>query len=187
MKVSIDNILGSAQQINSRMRPNTEGSDKTTETKHNDQVHINSNVDRRIGQLESDLRTIQSSISMQQVTLDGMRRLREDLMTGGANQQEILNNTVFEGKTLLSEFAVGQIDLEMVTDRMNNVTTNIDREFASLKKMLVEVDNIIAADMLSAQRANELTAGLQTEIAKDASIAGITSNLNAVNVRNLIG
>ena len=186
MKVSIDNLLGSAQQINSRMRQDVENSGKASETR-SDSVNINSRVDKRIGQLESELRTVQNSISRNQVALDGMQRLRDDLNAGGANQQEILNNTKFGGKVLLSEFSVGEIDLKSIDDKMNNITNNMNNDYAHLKKMLVEVDNIMAADMLSAKRANELISGVQNEIAKDSNIAGITSNINASNVKNLIG
>jgi hypothetical protein len=185
MKVSIDNILGSAQKINSRMRQDVENSEKTSETR-GDSVHIDSRVDKRISQLESELRIVQNSISRHQVALDGMKRLRDDIMNGGSNQQEILNNTKFGGKVLLSEFSVGEIDIKLIDDKMRDITNNANQDHANLKKMLVEVDNITAADMLSAKRANELISGVQNEIAGNSNIAGMTSNINVNNVKNLI-
>ena len=185
MKVSIDNVLGSAQQINSRMRQDAENT-RTSETR-NDSVHINSRVDQRIGQLESELRTVQDSLSRHQVTLDGLQRLRDDVMNGGGNQQEILNNTRFGGQVLLSEFSIGDIDLQLVNDRIRDVSNYANQDHANLKRMLVEVDNIMAADMISAQRANELISGVQNEIARDVNVIEAASNVNASNVKNLIG
>ena len=186
MKVSIDNILGSAQNINNRMNRNVENSDITSEPNRNDSVNINSRVDRRIDQLESELRTVQNSISKNQVALDGMQRLKDDLTAGGNNQQEILNETKFGGKVLLSEFSVGEIDIKLIDDKMKDVSAYIEQEYADLKKMLVEVDNIIAADMLSEKRANELISGVQNEIVRNSNVAGITSNIDVNHVRNLI-
>ena len=185
MRVSIDNILGSAQNINSRMRQGAENSEITSQPNNSDSVNINSRLDRRVDQLESDLRTIQNSISRHQVALDGMQRLREDLANGGTQQQEIVNNTRFEGRVLLSEFTLGDIDSEVIDNRITSISEYIKQEFANLTKMLVEVDNITAADMLSPQRANELISGVQNEIVQNSNIAGIT-NINASNVRNLI-
>jgi hypothetical protein len=186
MKVSIDNMLGSAQNISSRIRQNAENSGRTSQTGSNDSVNINSRVDRRVDQLESELRTVQHSISRNQVTLDGMQRLREDMLTGGTQQQEILNNTRFEGRILLSEFSIGEIDLALIDNKIEEFSTSVNQDFANLKRMLVEVDNITAADMLSAQRANELLSGVQNEIVQNSNIAGIT-NINANHVKNLIG
>ena len=185
MKVSIDNILSSAQNINSRMNQELENSEKTSASR-NDTVLIESRVDKRIGQLESELRIVQNSISRHQVALDGLQQLRDDLRNGSSNQQEILTNTKFDGKVLLSEFSIGEIDLNLIDNKIQDVTNFINKDYDNLKKMLVEVDNIIAADMLSAQRANELISGVQNEISQNSNIAGITSNINVNLVKSLI-
>jgi hypothetical protein len=171
MKVSIDGILGSAQKINSQLQLDEDNLAKKKKEVRSDSVNIGSRVNSRLDTIESELRDIQTSLTKNQIIRNGIDQLVSDGESGGSRREQILSDVRFNGNDVLREFIADYTDLERLDEKSLQVNDNIAGDTSRLKRLQVEVDNIMASNLAGPDRADSLM--------KD--ISGVLSDLNAVN------
>ena len=72
MKVSIDNILGTARKINNQRQLEEENLGKRKKEVKSDSVSISTKVNSRLDGIEREFREIQSSLTRNQIVRDGL-------------------------------------------------------------------------------------------------------------------
>lgn len=162
MKVSIDGILGTARKINSQKELEDNNSDKKKSDIKVDSVSIGGRINTRIDAMETEFREIQSSLTKNQIIRDGIEQLSGDLKKGGRDQQNILNTVAFEGKNVLRGFIGDTVNEAVITDRMEKNATLINNDVNRLKKLQVEMDNIVASDLVGQDRMTGIMKNIDT-------------------------
>ncbi len=187
MKVSIDGILGSARKINSQ-RESFEGEpDKKAQEVKKDSISISKRLDTRIDSIETEFRTLQNSLTKNQIIRQGLEQIAADINAGGKNVQEIIESVKFEGAPVLKELAQEKITSEKVTEKTSENNEKISKDINSIKKLQVEADNIMASNLTVGDKAESLTKNIGSIFtnASAGSLDGIT-NLQADKVMRLI-
>ncbi len=187
MKVSIDGILGSAKKINSQKQLDEESLNRKKKEVKSDTVAISRKVNSRLENIESEFREIQSSLTRNQIINHGIKQLAEDSSRGGKNRENILNDVSFEGKNVLKQFVGESFDPEQLGAKSDTVNNMIETDISRLKKLQVEVDNILASDLAGEGKAE----GIQSNIdslytALDSGKLESLTNLKVDSVMRLI-
>lgn len=146
MKVSIDNILGSARKIKSQTQLDEDKGKKKKDLKI-DTVSINNKIASRIDKIDSEIKEIQVSITKNQIINDGIAQLQNNLSGQKETQENILENVRFQGKKVLSDFVGTDINAELLKDKKSEIDGLISRDVANLKKLQVELDNMMALNL----------------------------------------
>ncbi len=144
MKVTIENIIGSAKRIQGERQQQRQGRDDSAQVRA-DSVSIEHRTDARLADIQSELRDIQKSLTRNQVVEDGVARLRTDLRQGGENAERILDETRFEGARVLASFVGEHPDAQTVEASMERVRRMVRDDVMRLRKLQVEAENILAA------------------------------------------
>ncbi len=152
MKVSIDAILGTARKINRQKELEDGDSNRKKNGIKLDSLTIGGRINTRIDAMETEFREIQSSLTKNQIIRDGIEQLRGDLQKGGRERKNILNNVAFEGKNVLRGFIGETVNEAVINDRMAKNTARINDDVNRLKKLQVELDNIMASDLVGQDR-----------------------------------
>ena len=97
MKISIDNILGSARKIKGQTQLDDDSSKRKKELKI-DSVSINNKIASKIDKIDNEIKEIQVSITKNQIINNGIIQLLKDPNDNNGNQQDILENVLFKGK-----------------------------------------------------------------------------------------
>ena len=148
MKISIDSILGSARKINNQKEHEEKNLDTKKSDAKTDSVSIGNRLTVRLDAIESEFREIQSSLTRNQIIRDGIEQLRNDLQNNGKNQQNILKSVTFEGKEVLRAFIGDPVTGLNLTAQQEKNSGLINDEINRLKKLQVELDNIMASDLV---------------------------------------
>jgi hypothetical protein len=158
MQISIDAILGSARSINNQKQIDEDSlsGKKKSEIKR-DSVSIAGRIDSRLDSLETEFKDIQSSITKNQIILNGIELLREDSRTGGLNSASILSETLFQGRPVLKEvFGENPAEGAMIENELLSAES-IENETSRLRKLQVELDNIAASNLTAAGRNDKIS------------------------------
>lgn len=187
MKVSIDSILGSAKKINNRKQFDEESLNRKKKDIKTDSVSISGKVNTRLKSIESEFREIQSSLTKNQIINHGIKELVEDSASGGKNRENILNDVSFEGKNVLKQFVGESFDPEQLGAKSDTVNNMIETDISRLKKLQVEVDNILASDLAGGGKAEEIQGNIDSlyAAADSGKLENIT-NLKVDSVMRLI-
>jgi len=145
MKVSIDGILGSAQQINNQRQVDDESQKK--KDVRMDSVNISAKINSRLDSIESELRDIQTSLTKNQIVRDGIDQLAADYNNGGMKQKQILSEVTFNGSPVLRDFMSDTLFADGFSEKLRRVNEIIDADTGKLRKLQVEVDNITASNL----------------------------------------
>ena len=166
MKVSIDGILGSARKINSQKELEENNQNRKKSDIKVDSVSIGTRINTRLDVMETEFREIQSSLTRNQIIRDGIGQLRADLQKGGPEQQNILNNVTFEGKKVLRSFA-GETSTDITLNtKLEHNAKLISEDVTRLKKLQVELDNIMASDLAGQERLKSITSHIDSIFSK---------------------
>ncbi len=171
MKVSIDGILGSARRINNQRQTEEDNLGKGKKSIKSDSVAIGSRVNSRLDAIEAELRTIQSSLTKNQIIRAGVENLREDIDNGGQNQQAILAETTFEGDRVLNEFVGPEITPALLEEKSSDINGFIADDADQLVRLQVEVENMMASTLVGADKAENVMANLETAVGNIDSAA----------------
>jgi hypothetical protein len=187
MKVSIDGILGSARKINSQRNSFEEEPDKKAKEVKTDSLSITKRLDTRNDTIETEFRTLQNSLTKNQIVRQGLEQLTADINAGGKNVQDIIESVKFEGTPVLKELSAEKVTKEKVAEKTSDNNEKISSDINSIKKLQVEADNIMASNLTDGGKAETLTKNIGSIFnnATAGSLDGIT-NLQADKVMRLI-
>ncbi len=147
MKVSIDGILNSARRMKGQNHIEEESYHKKKERIGSDSVEISHKINTRLISIQKELNNIQSSLTKNQIIKEGIDLLISDRENGGTKQNLILNELKFENEKVLSAFIGDKPDREELIAKRSTVLNYIDRDTSSLKKLQIEVENILASNL----------------------------------------
>jgi len=188
MKISIDSILGTARKINNQKELEEKNLGAKKSDAKGDSVSIGSRLTARLDSIESEFREIQSSLTRHQIIRDGIEQLRDNLQKKGSNQQGILKSVTYQGEEVLRSIAGdGPITENNLIAHQEKNNGFIHDEVSGLKKLQVELDNIMASDLVGPSRLS----GIVSNIDSMFSNLGTThiesiSNIRADAVMKLI-
>lgn len=187
MKVSVNEILGSARRINNRREYEEESPDKKRKGIKSDSITISNRINSRLDKIETELRDIQSSLTKNQIIKDGIGHLRDDLAKGGLNQKKILNEFKFEGKNILRGFVGEPVSKGLLDTKYDRVNEQIKNDISNLKSLQIEVDNIMASNLAGPEKVAGIMSNINL-IFSDVETQNLEniSSLNADSVRRLI-
>ncbi len=152
MKISVDGILGSAKKINDRRQLEEEDPNKKKQEVRSDSITITRKVNSRLDKIEVELREIQSSLSKSQVINDGIKRLQGDIQKGGTNIKDIINSVNYEGRNILTAYVGEEINEKILEVKSARLNSEISRDTGKLKRLQVEVDNIMASNLAGQEK-----------------------------------
>jgi len=176
MKVTVDGILGSARRINNQRQVEEDaGSSKKKKDIKTDSVTIGSRINSRLDSIETELRDIQNSLTKNQIVKDGIDQLQNDLSRGSAGQQAILTDVTFNKKQVLRDYVGEPFTGDTLTQKSDQINLDISGDVSRLKKLQVEVDNIMASNLAGAEKVESLMGNINT----------VVSGVDASNLENI--
>ncbi len=175
MKVTIDGILGTARKINSQKELDEKNFNRKQGDIKTDSVSIGSRVNTRLDSIETEFREIQTSLTKNQIIRDGIERLREDLGRGAPEQKKILDGATYEGRELLRGFVGGPVSGLLLDGKTEENTSLIQKDITRLKRLQVELDNIMASDLAGQDRLSKIM----------SNIDSVFTGSNMANIENL--
>jgi len=178
MKVSIDGILGSARRINNQRQTEDDKLGKGKKSVKTDTVAIGSRVNSRLDAIEAELRTIQSSLTRNQIIRAGVDNLQQDLSDGGNSQQAILADTTFEGSPVLNEFMGSEITPAVLENKSTDINNLIADDANQLSRLQVEVENLMASDLAGSDKIENVMSNLETAVENIDS--GVLENISTL-------
>lgn len=162
MKVSIDGILGSARKINSQKELEDNNQNKKKSDIKVDSVSIGTRINSRLDAMATEFREIQSSLTRNQIIRDGIDQLRADLQKGAPEQRNILDSVTFEGEKVLRSFTGEAVTNQVLTTKLEQNARLINDDITHLKKLQVELDNIMASDLAGQERLKSVTSRIDS-------------------------
>ena len=184
MKISIDSILGSARKINNQRQIEEDGLSNRKKEIKSDSVSISRKVDTRLDKIETEFRDIQSSLTKNQILKNGMDELLTDLAKGGRNRDKIMDQVTFEGDKVLKSAMGGNVTAPEVEKKSQEIVKSMDRDVTKLKKLQVEVDNIMASNLAGQDKVENIMTNIDSFLGKAG--AGKLENLTSLNVDSVM-
>lgn len=188
MKISIEGLIGSANKIKGQTHTEEESrGGKRNGAIKADSVEIENRVNTRLDNIQKELKEIQSSLTRNQIIKDGLNRLIEDQGRGGKNTAAILDESRFEGKKILHEFVGDGASKAVLETRQERVDALISTDINKLTKLNIELENIMASSIRTAEKLDDMVKNIETSLNKtvDKHLHNI-SRLNADTVMRLI-
>ncbi|HPB83686.1 MAG TPA: hypothetical protein PK200_16710 [Spirochaetota bacterium] len=186
MKISIDNMLGSAKRIKGQMQADDQSRNGRNREVRSDSLTIENKVNSRINTIQTEIRELQFSLTRNQIVRDGITLLQDDMSRGGSGREEILNDVQFEGRQVLREFVGSNVNSEVLATAKNRTQELINGDVSSLRKLQVESENILASRLGGSDSAERLVGNIETAMAKFDRTPESLTNLNPDTVRRLI-
>jgi hypothetical protein len=187
MKISIDGILGSAKRINSQRSPDEESRDRKKKEVSADSIEIRNRVLSRLDTIQKEFKEIQSSLTVNQIINEGMKRLRDDLAKGSEHKDTIMDEVRFDNKKVLHAFIGENVTGEILNTKQERIDTLIDDDITRLRILQVEVENILASNLTDSDRVEDIMKKIESYFSREgiASLENI-SRLRADSVMRLI-
>lgn len=187
MKISIDGILGSAKRINSQRSPDQESKDKKKKEVSADSIEIRNKVLSRLETIQKEFKEIQSSLTMNQIINDGMKKLRDDLAKGSEHKDAIMDEVRFDNKKVLHAFIGDSVTEEILITKQERLDKLIKDDISRLRRLQIEVENILASNLTDSDRVEDIMKNIESYFSRE-SIASLDtiSRLRADSVMRLI-
>jgi hypothetical protein len=166
MKVSIENILNSARKINKQRQPDEQSQNNKKGDIKIDSVEIGNRVMSRLDGIQRELKDVQSSLTKSQIIKDGLRQLTDDFQRGGNDRDLILNNVEFDKKKILREFIGENLSKGALKSGTESVSRLIGDDISKIKKLQIEIENILASDVASSERIKDIIYNIGTQLDK---------------------
>jgi len=185
MKITADNLLGSARRINSQ-RETLKGSEKGG-TERSDRADIAAKVDSRLDAVSNELKEIQTDLSSKQAVKEGLGKIIEDFQKGG-NVSNLLNEVRFNDKKVLLDFLGGNGDslsMQLLSQKNDEIDKLIYSDVTKLTKLQVESANIFASNLVKEDKADIIMKNLNDFMVSSSSTEGF-SRLNPETVMRLV-
>lgn len=185
MKISIESIIGSARKIQEQ-RPQKRGEREGGAQVQADSISLGHRIDKRLADIQAELRDIQNSLTKNQVLEDGIVRLRDDLARGGENALGIVEETRFEGAKVLVPFVGERPTLQSAEAGLERVRTMLHDDVSRLRRLQVEAENIIAAGTSSEGEAGALVESIARAMDAAGEKAASVFSVDSEAVRRLV-
>jgi len=166
MKVSVDNLIGSARRINSQRELDSDSNGTKKKDVKTDSISISNRIHNRLDGIESEFREIQSTLTKNQIIRDGITRLTDDLRQGGTNSKNILDEVTFEGKNVLRTFVGESITESLLNGRSEKIDEMIGSDIDRLRRLQVELDNIVASNLIGEDKIEGLMGNFNSIISE---------------------
>ncbi len=150
MDISIDGIIGSAKKINNQRNTesgkNNKNSDFSTKT---DTIEISNRVDARLTLIQKDLKTIQESLTKNQVIEHGLDLLGKDRENQGTIN-DLYKNITFKDEKVLMDFLEdkNEISLDYFTEKSAFNERLLNEDLNRLAKLQIETENLLASNLI---------------------------------------
>jgi hypothetical protein len=180
MKVTIDNLVGSAGRIQSQ-RASAEKNQKTSVK--GDSAEIASKVDSRLVSLEGDMRASQTELSKNQVIQEGISKAIDDLGKG-KNPSATINAVTFNDKKVLLDFlGDSEPSKETLFEKGKTINDYIKESITKITRLQVEAENIQASNLTGGK---DIESSLKQSLESTKLSDAYSGSLNADAVRRLI-
>lgn len=186
MKVSIDGVLNTARRLKGQNYLEEEALNRKKEKIGKDSVEISKRINSRLISIQKELNDIQSSLTRNQIIKEGISLLIDDSANGGNRQETIMNELKFGNERVLSNYVgenPGKNDLET---KFSSIESKIEKDTSSLKKLQIEVENILASNLADNESQNVIQNIEQTITTADSILLKNISDLKPEMVMNLI-
>lgn len=185
MNVSIDGILNTAKKMRDQKHVEVEFSRKKNERINLDSVEIKNRVNSRLNDIHNELKTIQTSLTKNQIIKEGIRQLK-DAASNNDELNDILNEIKFENTNVLHEFIGVGLNLETLNEDSDKIDKLINDDISRIKLLQIEFENILAADLVGFG-IEKIIEDIETSLSKtDPDSINYISNIKSDRVKNLI-
>jgi len=186
MKVSIDGILNSARRMKGQNYIEEESLHKKKEKIKKDSIEISQKINLRLKSIQKELSNIQSSLTKNQIVKEGIDLLIADSDKGGMKQGLILSELKYESEKVLHNFVGDNPAKDDLMTKRSIVNNHIDKDASSLKKLQIEVENILASN-LAAPGSQDVIKDIEAVLSKTGTFKlKDISDLKPETVMNLI-
>jgi hypothetical protein len=128
-----------------------------------DSIEIRSRLASRLGTIQNELKSLQSSLTKNQIIKEGITQLKEDYENGKQKMTNILSEIKFENKNVLNDFLGKNINYETILNRSDAVAKLIEKDLAGLKSLQVEIENIVASNLVNSDIA-DVVSGIEKSL-----------------------
>ncbi len=146
MKVSIDGIVNTARKMREQKTPLDEPLKKKKDSINPDSIEIRTKLSSRLIGIQKELAEIQSSLTKNQIIKEGIIKLTDESLNG----EELLDEIRFENERVLSDFVGNNLKEGNLQIKLELANTLIEEDISSLKKLQIEVENILASNLMGA-------------------------------------
>ncbi len=187
MKVTVDNLLNSARKINRQRQPDDQSPKDQQKEIKTDSVKIENRVMSRLDGIQKEIRDIQSTLTRNQIIQDGILQLKEDWGKGGLNRENIMDQVTFQHERVLRDFVGEGMSGSILNAKHDQINQLINGDVSRLKKLHVEVENIMASNLTDSGRLEDSVKKIEQTLARseDLRLSSI-SHLKADSVMRLI-
>jgi hypothetical protein len=186
MKIGINGILSTA--INMKNQGNSaEDSQKGEKTKSKtDSVEIRSRLASRLGIIQDELKTLQSSLTKNQIIKEGIGQLKDDYESGNSKKDFIINQNKFENTYVLNDFLGEGFNYDKIINSGEKIDKLIEKDINDLKALQIEIENIAASSLVNGEIIDKV-AQIEHSISNiDYSSVSNISNLKPETVIGLV-
>lgn len=186
LKISIESIIGSARRIQGLRQEQHRGAKEESTQVHGDVVSVDHKANVRLTEIESELRTIQNSLTRNQVIEDGLRRLQDDLRRGGENATRILNETTYENNRVLASFVGEHLDSQTVEASLQRVRSLIGDDVMRLRSLQVEAENLLASGNIQENAIERILNSITNALSNSSNKTSPTFTIDSESVKKLV-
>lgn len=184
MKITADNLVGSARKI-SVQRNSASESEKSESSVKPDRAEIASRVDSRIESISGEMRDVQTRLSLNQSIRQGMNEIEERIRSG-KEYESVIGSVTFDGKKILSDFLESDkksFNEAMLSSKNEEIDSLIKTDVNMLSKLQVETENIFASNLASSKNVETLNSILSENVNTGKNVY---SQLNPEAVMRLV-
>lgn len=167
MKVSIDAILQSANQLKSTINVDEHKSGNKNKVT-GDKINIEHRVMARLDEIHNQIKDIQTTLTRYQVIDEGIRTLLDDKKAGNTSTQNIINSTLYNNRPVLKEFLGDNYDENSIVHKRDQLKNLVTESISNLQRLEIEFENIVASDL-----------------ARNVQLKGKIEEINALIPRNV--
>jgi hypothetical protein len=185
MKITADNLLGSARRISTQRETSKDlgkgGSERS------DRAEIAAKIDSRLDAVSVELKEVQTDLSSKQAVKDGLGKLIEEFQKKG-NLSNLLNEVRFNDKKVLLDFLGNNADsltMQLLSQKNEEIDKLISSDTKKLTRLQVESANIFASNLGNVEKTDQIMKNLNDSMISSGTPEGY-SRLNPESVMRLI-
>lgn len=169
MKVTVDGLITSANRIQNQRQPGSKGASESAAPQA-DNVSLNRKVSQRLDTIQQDFRTLQSSLTKNQIVMNGIERIQQ-----GENPEQVSGEATYEGSQVLTELLKGDSNPQRVSDLGDEIQKLIQQDLGRLRELQVELDNISASNLVEPGKEAEMVQNINEFLASDGNASAVSS------------
>lgn len=186
MKISVEGLLGSARKLNNQRNDKSSSTNKNGGLSKTDIVSISTKATARVDNIDNEFKGIQSSLTKNQIISDGIKQIQKNIDSGETNHSEVLSSVRFQGEPALMDFIGDNITPEIIKEKAEEVNSFLVKDETSLKKMQVELENIMASELVDDKKASGILDNVEKVVSDNVGNLGNITSLQPDAVLRLI-